>query len=389
MTETTAATQSAIPRASLLTPEVVRFLLYAFLSCSAWAFPISVVPLFVERHSTLSALPGLMTGLMFFVTVLVELRTPHLMQAAGYQTVLAVGTALAGCSAALFLLTSATWAMVIVNAARGAGLALIVVAATAAAVELFPAERRAEGLGLYGLAITTPSVLIVPLGVWLVDAAGFGTVFSISFVLGALGVVLVTMVPVLAADDHSPHGLLRLVRTPAVLRPTLVFAVSTLAMGVILTYLALAVGEDVAALGLLVHGICMALSRWLSGRIGDALGPGRLFGPALLVAGLGIAAVSATDNATLVILGMVLFGLGFGAGQTASLAVLFARTDRSKTAHVSAIWNLAFDAGMGLGAVGFGLVTGPMGYPFGFLLLAGLVIASVIPAWLDRATSAA
>jgi hypothetical protein len=36
--------------------------------------------------------------------------------------------------------------------------------------------------------------------------------------------------------------------------------------------------------------------------------------------------------------------------------------------HVSLIWNLAFDAGMGLGAVGFGLVTGLMGYPFGILL---------------------
>jgi predicted MFS family arabinose efflux permease len=48
------------------------------------------------------------------------------------------------------------------------------------------------------------------------------------------------------------------------------------------------------------------------------------------------------------------------------------------------LWNLAFDAGFGLGAVGFGLVVGPVGYAAGFALTAAVLFAVLVPAVLDR-----
>jgi hypothetical protein len=41
---------------------------------------------------------------------------------------------------------------------------------------------------------------------------------------------------------------------------------------------------------------------------------------------------------------------------------------------VSALWNLAYDGGMGLGGAGFGLVAAMTGYPWAFALT-GMLIA--------------
>jgi predicted MFS family arabinose efflux permease len=52
---------------------------------------------------------------------------------------------------------------------------------------------------------------------------------------------------------------------------------------------------------------------------------------------------------------------------------------------VSAVWNLAYDAGMGVGAAGFGLLAGRTGYPGAFAIVAGLIVAALSPVWRDRA----
>jgi predicted MFS family arabinose efflux permease len=81
-----------------------------------------------------------------------------------------------------------------------------------------------------------------------------------------------------------------------------------------------------------------------------------------------------------VIGGAAVFGAGFGLLQNATLALMYTRTDRTGYDAVSAIWNAAYDAGMGAGAIGMGLVAASLGYPATFLLTAALVIPALIPA---------
>jgi predicted MFS family arabinose efflux permease len=51
---------------------------------------------------------------------------------------------------------------------------------------------------------------------------------------------------------------------------------------------------------------------------------------------------------------------------------------------VSAIWNAAYDAGMGAGAAVFGLLAARTGYPAAFLLTAGLIVPALAPACRER-----
>ncbi len=50
----------------------------------------------------------------------------------------------------------------------------------------------------------------------------------------------------------------------------------------------------------------------------------------------------------------------------------------------STLWNVAFDAGTGLGAFLFGFVIAATGFTWAFTLSAGLVAAAIILVQLDR-----
>jgi predicted MFS family arabinose efflux permease len=78
---------------------------------------------------------------------------------------------------------------------------------------------------------------------------------------------------------------------------------------------------------------------------------------------------------------MVLFGAGFGVMQNASLALMFDRVSRSGYNAASAVWNLAYDTGMGAGAAIFGFVAVRTGYTIAFLLTGAVMLTALAPAW--------
>ena len=377
--------------APLLTPQVIWFLVFTFLANSALSLLFAALPLHADEVSRWTIAAGLTTGVMMAITVLVELDTPRLMSAWGYRRVMELGAALLAFPALLVV----AWphlAMVLLAAAlRGAGLAFTVVAATALSARLFPADRRAEGLGIYGLVVSIPAMVMLPAGLWLADAFNFTLVAIITALFGVGSLACGHTLPTLHPGAKPTHGIAAELRDPGILRPTIVFGLATLAYGVVTTYLALAMPEDrrgIAAIALLVQAIFSSGVRWGAGRLGDRIGSSRLLWPAMLCTALGLLAIVWIDSPAMVIGGMALFGLGLGAAQNSSLAIMFQRAEPERFAQISVIWNIAFDAGIGIGAVAFGLVTGFTGYPIGFGLVAAVLFLAVVPAWQDRMSQA-
>jgi predicted MFS family arabinose efflux permease len=176
-------------------------------------------------------------------------------------------------------------------------------------------------------------------------------------------------------------------RTGMLLRPSIVFSTMAVGAGVVVTFLPLALpagSSDLAAIGLLAQAVTAVIARWWAGRYGDRHEPGRLIIPALLTAAAGMLTLLLIASPVAVMVGMLLFGAGFGASQNASLALMFSRVAPRAYGTVSAVWNLAYDGGMGLGAVGFGLLVAQVGYPAGFAVTGALMVVALLPAWRDR-----
>ena len=177
-------------------------------------------------------------------------------------------------------------------------------------------------------------------------------------------------------------------RNPALVRPAAVFSATTMAIGIIVTFLPLAVaGTDagVAALALLVQPAAAIAGRWLAGRRGDRRGPAALLAPGVLAAAAGMLALSLTAVPVAVIAGAAVFGLGFGVTQNVTQTLMYDRVPESAYGAASALWNLAYDGGMGLGAAGFGVLALHAGYPLAFALTAAVLPAVLLAVGRTRA----
>jgi MFS family permease len=104
----------------------------------------------------------------------------------------------------------------------------------------------------------------------------------------------------------------------------------------------------------------------------------------VLAAAAGTAALIWVANPIVVIVSMALFGVGFGMAQNVTLTLMFERVPQSRFGQVSALWNLAYDGGMGIGAVAFALVAVRAGYPVGFALTGAVLFTALLPAWRDE-----
>ena len=97
--------------------------------------------------------------------------------------------------------------------------------------------------------------------------------------------------------------------------------------------------------------------------------------PGVLTAVAGVLMLSLTAVPAAVIAGAAVFGAGFGVTQNVTQTLMYDRVAESGYGAASAVWNLAYDGGMGLGAAGFGVLALHAGYPVAFALTAAVMLA--------------
>lgn len=129
--------------------------------------------------------------------------------------------------------------------------------------------------------------------------------------------------------------------------------------------------------------------RYLVGMAADRSGrPGRLLIPSQLLALAGMSLMAATVvygwPVWLLVLAALLFGGGFGAVQNESLLAMFQRTPRSKLSEASAVWNIFFDTGTGLGSVVFGAVASMFLFSGAFGAGAAVIALGLVVTGADR-----
>ena len=372
--------------APLVSRALALYFLSAFGSMTSFYLLLSVVPLYATAAGAGHVGAGLTTGALMLATVAAELATPALLARLGYRLVLAAGLLLLGAPALALIAFPSLAAILAVSLVRGVGLAITVVAGSSLVATLVPAERRSEGLGLLGVVVGVPAVLALPLGVWLVEQVGFAPVFVAGAGAALVCLAVMPALPGRIAGTGEPVGVLAGLRSRTQLRPAMVFLLTAVGTGIVVTFLPLATRASgrLAAAALFANTVATTLARWGAGRYGARHGQAGLLVGGVVAAALGMFALAFTPTPVPVTVGAVLLGLGFGGAQNASLTLMFDRVSASGYDMVSAVWNLAYDAGMGLGAAGFGVLAVRAGYAGAFAVVAGLMLVALAPVWRDR-----
>lgn len=380
---------SGVPeREVLVTRPVILLTLVAFAALSGFQLLLSVVPLYADEAGGGSSGAGLATAVFMLSTVLAQIQMPRVLGRYGYPRALAGGLLFLGVPAFFYAYAQTVAPILIVTLVRGIGFGIITVVFAALIVELAPPDRRGEALGLLGVAITLPTIFCNSLGLWTVERFGYEVVFVLGGAAPLLGLVVIlgirSAAPSGKAEEGAGAGFFAGLRRAPLRRIFLLFATATMAGGVVITFLPLAVpgsGVFSAASALLLIGVTSTASRWWAGRFGDRRDPRLLLAPGLLVCALGMAGLPL--GGVVLVVGAVLFGIGFGLLQNATLILMMERVSKSEYGLGSTLWNAAFDAGTGLGAFAFGFVISAVGFSWSFSICSGLLASALILVLLD------
>ncbi|WP_346172686.1 MFS transporter [Streptomyces cuspidosporus] len=383
--------RAAEARPRLVTrPLLLRFVTVVGSSASFYLL-LSVVPAYAQSApGGGSDRAGLVTGALMLATVAGELVAPWLAARCGYRVLLGAGLFLLGAPALALTVSRSMVCIMAVCLVRGLGFAFTLVAGGALTASLIPPERRGEGLALIGVMAGVPSLVGLPLGAWLASHTGYGPVCTAAALVALVSIAAVPGLPGREAASGPPLGIFAGARSGALGRPTAVFAVTAVGAGIVVTFLPLAVApghSGVVAAALFVQPAAATASRWFAGRHADRRGASGLVVPGLAASAAGLLVLALTGVPAAVVAGAAVFGAGFGITQSATITLMYSRVPASGYGTVSALWNVAYDAGMGIGAAGFGAVAGSTGYPWAFVLTALLTLTALAPARLDRAAA--
>ncbi|MFB7796986.1 MFS transporter [Isoptericola sp. NPDC056134] len=366
------------------------------LGFSGYALLLPAAPLWAVHGGAGEGGAGLVNAVLMLATVLTQTTVPWLLRRVGWRLTMTAGVVLLGAPSLLFMATDQLGWLLGLSAVRGMGFAVLTVCGSSAVAALVDGPRHGRAIGLYGLSIAFPQLVLVPSAAWIAETLDFRVVFA----LGALPVLAVPFAVLLGrcldgdaaragrpVDDGGPgRGRVLL----ALVMPSLVLLAVTTPGGALLTFAPqFAGGAGAAVAGLLGFTAATALSRWGVGGLADRFGPRVFLAPllAFCAAGLGVCAGAIADGGprpVLLVLGMTMVGVSYGSLQNLTLVAAFAAVPARRHSTASAVWNIGFDAGTGLGSLVVGFIAAGTSFSVGLLTTAVVCVVAAVAVVLTR-----
>lgn len=337
---------------------------------------LAVVPMHIARGGAVS---GAATGVTMATTVMIQLCMPRLQKRLRMRSILAAGTLVLGIPTFAYALSSSVGWILAICAVRGIGFGMVAVAGSALAARLVPESHRGRAVGWYGMAVGLPQLVCLPVGVWAARHLGFDAVFIAT---GAASTAAFPLVMAMRPGGRPPRGAVG-PGGPALYRclaaPWLLLIAAACAFGGITAFVPLMPNSPgIAPVSLFLMSAAGMAGRWGAGVLNDRAAPARLLAPSVIACtlGLGCLAASAAFSVPLLILpAATVYGLGFGTLQNDTLTAMFRRAGTDGHSPASTVWNLAYDAGTGLGATAIGWGSDTLGLGGAFAVSAAVITA--------------
>lgn len=371
------------------------------LSFSGFGVLFATVPLWAVRAGADPVGAGAINGVLMLLTVLTQTVIPWALRRLGWAAVLTIGLLALGVPGPLYLISGDLWWLLLLTAVRGVGFGVITVCGSAAIAELTPPLMRGRAVGAYGVAISGPQILTMTGAPWLAEKAGFGIVF----ILGALPVLAIPAAIVLArrlreaatsaagAEEETPAPVARGRVLLLLIVPVVMLTLATSSGGALLTFMPQMVLHAALSLfALFVLLTIAAVARWWIGVLVDKRGSKHLAWPLLGAAGAGLLLVATAlpwegvtaSVAFRVVLGAGLVGVAYGGLQSLTLVQAFERAGQASSRLASAVWNIGFDSGTGLGSTVVGAVATWFSYPIALSVIAAACAIAAVSTLLAR-----
>jgi MFS family permease len=271
----------------------------------------------------------------------------------------------------------------VVRIAHGVSVGMVFASMFAYAADILPAERRTQGIALFGVSGLLPIALGGVIGDVVLARWGFDGLFLAALGLGATGLLLVLPLREAAAgrDEGIPVSFLRpLLQSD--LRPlwwmNLVFSTALAGYFVFLRTFV-----DVTGIGSVgsffgTYAVTAIVLRLGAGWLPDRVGQKRVMYPAVVSFAAGFLVLAAASNTGMIMIAGGLCGAGHGYLFPIMYSLSFGRARVGDRGSASAIFTGIFDLGQLVGAPLLGLLIVLTGYTQMFLAAAAWVAVGTV-----------
>ncbi|MGC7872193.1 MFS transporter [Desulfosporosinus sp. SYSU MS00001] len=347
----------------------------SFLVFGSFYYLLSTLQYYVLQLGGSVASVGLVMGIFTLVAVAVRPIVGQLLDTRGRHLLLMFGLIVILVSFIIYPLVHQLWWLIFIRILHGIGWSVVPVAISTIVADVVPGKRRGEAMGYYSNFMDVAMAIGPFAGVLLLQFGNYKAVFW--------GAAL-TLLPAFAFAgsvheryqpklDRSTGS--RLSR--AALLPGFVMMTASIGYGCVVSFLPTLVmdrGISGNFLGLsdyafyyIVYALTLLLTRGIWGRLSDKYGRKAAIMPGLLLLAGGTFLLAYTWSFPILLLVGVIYAAGFGAAQPSILAWTVDRAGHTERGAAVSTFFIAFDGGLGLGALLMGMVIQHFSYEVTFL----------------------
>ena len=348
------------------------------------------MPLYAKSLGARDSEIGLLLGLFAAAAMVLRLPVGWYLDRGRRVPALVVGAIIFAISSAGYALTGTIAALLALRLFHGTGMAIFTTAGQTLAVDIAPAGRRGETLGIYGTATNIAAMLGPAIGMALASAVGFRQLFLICAGIATSALILSALIRE-PRYHHSELGdsgepTARAERRPtnpfnrAVIGPGLAMLALMFTYGAISSFVPLiAIQRGLANPGLFfaVYAGAMIVSQGVAGRLSDRFGRWSAVLVGLTLVVVGIVAVALLGGWWLLVAGGI-YGLGAGAASPALYAAAGDLVPPRQRGSAMATMGLFLEMGIASGSILTGILAGLVGLTSAFWAVAGATASATV-----------
>ncbi|HXK10853.1 MAG TPA: MFS transporter [Vicinamibacteria bacterium] len=329
-----------------------------------------------------AAVAGLFLGGLTYASAFSAPVTGAIADRIGKRRMLLItSVAIAGFSVA-YALSASYWLPLVLVFFHGLFWSGLLSASSAYMTDVIPEDRRAEGIGYWGMSTMLATAVAPAVGLWMYHhgwAALCLGIAALNLVMAAIAWHLPpdTAVAARLSRDRLLGGSLVEWRVVAV---TIALFLCSFGYGGLMSFVAVASdqqGISPRSIFFTAFATTVFATRLFSGRLADRVGHRRFLIPCLALVTVGLAATALARTRLELVLAAAVFGLGFGNQYPAFVGHVLKFVDPGRRGAAFGGVLAAFDTGIGTGSIATGWMAEHLGFRAAFAAGAALSAFSI------------
>ena len=306
--------------------------------------------------------------------------------AMGGKKMLMIGSVLIVILTASYLIPMGIYPLIVLRILHGAAMGYAMTATGTIIAQIIPPSRNGEGIGYFSMSVVLATAVGPLIGVSLIAAYGFTSIFLFSFAMAIISLVigLTVKAPPGQPSKSTDSGKFKIMDffEKRAMPISAVMFVMAFAYSGILSYVT-AYAESISliqagSLYFTVYGITVLLSRPITGPLLDRKGANIVMYPAIIMFAIGLAVISQASLSMAFLIAAALIGFGYGNIQSVTQALAIKVTPPERLGLANTTYFIALDLGLGFGPFLLGYIVPSLGYRGMYMTLAFVVLAGII-----------